>query len=137
MDFTNFSMIYYSQYSISTKKKTKLNKGTKNILTALFMLCLLINFISLDVSAEKIQYEPAVLNSDGYYEIDSTEKLFWFAAVVNEGYGDTPQNRSANALVTCKTKAPSTGSTVNLTLWFLLMIGSFMTIVLSIHRKKA
>ncbi|MCD7757293.1 MAG: hypothetical protein LUH45_03900 [Clostridiales bacterium] len=30
-------------------------------------------------------YEPAELNSDGYYEIDNAGNLFWFAALVN-GY---------------------------------------------------
>ncbi len=48
-------------------------------------------------------YEPAELNSDGYYEIDNTGKLFWFAALVN---GDTTQENvteavsGANAILT-------------------------------------
>ena len=30
-------------------------------------------------------YQPATLNSEGYYEIDNAGKLFWFAAEVNGG----------------------------------------------------
>ncbi|MCD8004833.1 MAG: CAP domain-containing protein, partial [Oscillospiraceae bacterium] len=40
-------------------------------------------------SSGVIQYEPAVQNSDGVYEIASAGNLFWFAALVN---GDTNQS---------------------------------------------
>ncbi len=41
------------------------------------------------------QYEPAVLNSDGVYEISNAGNLFWFAALVN---GDTTQNSITEAV---------------------------------------
>ena len=39
-------------------------------------------------------YEPAKLDSDGYYEIDNGGKLFWLAHIVNNG------NSNANAMLT-------------------------------------
>lgn len=44
-------------------------------------------------------YEPAVLNSDGVYEISNGGQLFWFAAFVNGEYTDVT-NRKANAVLT-------------------------------------
>ncbi|MBQ7397417.1 MAG: leucine-rich repeat domain-containing protein, partial [Clostridia bacterium] len=46
-------------------------------------------------------YQPATLNSEGYYEIDNAGKLFWFAGLVNGTLTDgTAQNTSANAILT-------------------------------------
>lgn len=41
-------------------------------------------------------YQPATKASDGIYEIGNAGQLYWFAAVVNSGYGDTAQNRAIN-----------------------------------------
>ena len=56
-------------------------------------------------------YQPAVLTTDKYdvngdevmdavYEISNAGKLYWFAAVVNGGYGGVAQNKAANAVLT-------------------------------------
>lgn len=46
-------------------------------------------------------FQPATdADGDGVYEISNAGQLFWFAAVVNGGYEDTPQNTGANAIVT-------------------------------------
>ena len=45
-------------------------------------------------SCETAPYEPAKLNSKGYYEIDNGGKLFWLATQVNNG------NSNANAWLT-------------------------------------
>lgn len=46
-------------------------------------------------------YQPATdVGGDGVYEIHNAGQLFWFAAVVNGGYEDTPQNAAASAILT-------------------------------------
>ena len=45
-------------------------------------------------------YQPAVLNEDYVYEISNAGQLYWFAAVVNGGYGYVGQNLGANAILT-------------------------------------
>ena len=56
-------------------------------------------------------YQPAVLTTDKYdvngdevmdevYEISNAGQLYWFAAVVNGGYGDVGQKTWANAVLT-------------------------------------
>ena len=45
-------------------------------------------------------YEPATKNGDGAYVIDNAGKLFWFAALVNEGHEEVPQDTSADAVMT-------------------------------------
>lgn len=46
-------------------------------------------------------YEPAAdKNGDGIYEIANGGQLFWYAAVVNSGYGDAAANSAASAILT-------------------------------------
>ena len=46
-------------------------------------------------------YQPAVDSDyDSYYEISNAGQLYWFAAVVNGGYGYVGQNLGANAILT-------------------------------------
>ncbi|MBQ9145564.1 MAG: hypothetical protein IJX70_03775, partial [Clostridia bacterium] len=45
-------------------------------------------------------YQPAVQNEDVVYEISNAGQLYWFAAVVNGGYGDVGQNTWANVVLT-------------------------------------
>lgn len=49
------------------------------------------------------QYQPAVLNSDGVYEISNAGQLYWFAALVNNDSTHaefTKDNREAKAILT-------------------------------------
>ena len=46
-------------------------------------------------------YQSATdVDGDGVYEVSNGGQLFWFAAVVNGGYGDTAQNTAAQAILT-------------------------------------
>lgn len=64
-------------------------------------------------------YQSAVLTTDKYdidgdgekdevYEISNAGQLYWFAAVVNSGYGDTVRNRLINAVLTADIRVPVT-----------------------------
>ena len=46
------------------------------------------NYVNGFCTCKAAPYEPARLNSEGYYEIDNGGKLFWLAFMVNNGNGN-------------------------------------------------
>ncbi len=54
------------------------------------------------VAVTEENYEALNLTSEyvGYYAISNAGQLYWFARLVNTGYGDVEQNRSAKAVLT-------------------------------------
>ena len=54
------------------------------------------NYVNGFCTCDAAPYEPATLNSEGYYEIDNGGKLFWLAFMVNNGNGNIDARLTAD-----------------------------------------